>query len=194
METTTGYVTEEEFLARYGPKDRVELVDGEVIPKYGAEGPLSPTSGAHGRIVRNLLFALESYVRSRGRGEVYTDPTAFVISEQPRRIRCPDVACVEAGRLPDETAMGPLFRLAPDLAAEVIAPSEPALAVDAKVDLYLECGVRLVWKVDPKRRLVTAYTPDGATSPTTEDGTLTGRDVLPDFALPLRELFVGVAR
>ena len=113
MATQTGHVTEEEFWARYGSKDRVELVDGEVIPKYGDEGPLSPTSGAHGRIVRNLLFALESHVRSRGRGEVYTDPTAFVISEQPRRIRCPDVAYVAAGRLPEEVAMSGPFRLAP---------------------------------------------------------------------------------
>ena len=91
MGTQVGYVTEEEFLARYGPDDRVELVDGVVVPKYGAEGPLSPTGGAHGRIVSDLTFALETYARTHGAGEVFTDPTAFGLSEHPRRMRCPDV-------------------------------------------------------------------------------------------------------
>lgn len=194
METQTSYVTEDEFLARYGPDDRVELVDGEVIPKYGSEGPMSPTGSGHGKIVGNLLFALELHVRAGRLGSMFTDPAAFVISEQPRRIRCPDVAFVRVDRLPEEIAMTAMLRLAPDLVAEVISPSEPALAADAKIDEYLECGVRLVWKVDPKRRLVTAYTPDGATSRAAADGSLVGGDVLPGFSLPLRELFAGVAR
>ena len=37
-------VAEEEFFARYGSGDRVELVDGEVVPTYGADGPSSPNN------------------------------------------------------------------------------------------------------------------------------------------------------
>ncbi|GJG85793.1 hypothetical protein tb265_09740 [Gemmatimonadetes bacterium T265] len=190
--TTRAPVTEEEFAARYGPKDRVELVDGEVVPKYGVEGPLSPTSGGHGAVVSNLSFALESHVRPRRLGRVFTDPSTFVISEVPKRIRCPDVAFVRSDRLTAGLRMKGFIRLAPDLAAEVISPSEPTKNIERKIAQYLEAGVRLVWRVDPRPRDVTVYTPDGAVVRLTDSGTLDGGAVLPGFALPVAELFVDV--
>jgi Uma2 family endonuclease len=190
----TAPVSEEEFFARYGPKDRVELVDGVVVPKYGAEGPLSPTSNAHGRIVMNLIRALDRVVHDRGLGEVFTDPACFIISEAPKRVRCPDVAFVRAGRAPAEIALGTFLRLAPDLAAKVVSPSEPAAQVETKIAQYLEAGVRLVWKVDPRRREVTVLRHDGAVTRLGEGDELDGADVVPGFRLPVAELFAGVAR
>lgn len=189
MRSTILPVTEEEFFARYGPDDRVELVDGVVVPKYGFEGPMSPTGSGHGVIVSNLAFALEAHVRPQRLGRVFTDPSAFVISDEPRRLRCPDVAFVRRDRLPTLISMREALRLAPDLAAEVISLSEPASEVDAKIDEYLECGVRLVWKVDPKRRLVTAYDEDARMTRVRGDDVLTAEGVLPGFALTLAELF-----
>lgn len=193
MTTAIAPITEEEFAARYGPKDRVELVDGEVVPKYGVEGPLSPTSGGHGAIVSDLSFALERHVRSRRLGRVFTDPTTFVISEVPKRIRCPDVAFVRADRLSAGLSLSGFIRLAPDLAAEVISPSEPKKHVERKIAQYLEAGVRLVWRIDPRPRDVTVYTPDGAVVRLAESDALDGADVVPGFALLVAELFAGVA-
>lgn len=192
MTTAIAPVTEEEFAARYGPDDRVELVDGEVVPKYGVEGPLSPTSGGHGVIVSDLLFALETHVRPRQLGRVFTDPATFVISEVPKRIRCPDVAFVRADRLPAVFRMQGFIRLAPDLAAEVLSPSDPKKNVERKIAHYLEAGVRLVWRIDPRRRDVTAYTPDGAITRLTESDALDGADAVPGFTMPLAELFAGI--
>ena len=189
-----GPVTEEEFLARYGPDDRVELVDGEVIPKYGTDGPMSPTSNAHGRIVMDLIRALDRVVHPGGLGEIFTDPACFVISETPKRMRCPDVAFVRAGRIPEEIALDGIVRLAPDLVAEVISRSEPASQVDAKIDQYLEAGVRLVWKIDPRRRVVTTFHAGGAVTRLAESDVLDGGDVVPGFRLPVAELFARVAR
>lgn len=192
METQTGYVTEEEFLARYGPDDRVELVDGEVIPKYGIDGPMAPTSSGHGRVVMNLLVALAPYVRARALGEVYTDPAAFVLSEHPLRRRCPDVAFLAAERMPEFVGMDETLRLAPDLVAEVISPTDSSSAVDAKVDQYPEAGVRLVWKIDPQRRVVTVYIGTSTMARLRDGDALDGHDVVPGFALTPRELFAGV--
>lgn len=191
--TAQPYVTEEKFLARYGPDDRVELVDGVVEPKYGAHGPLTPTSNAHGDVVMNLLLALGGYVRARGLGRVYTDPAGFVISDEPRRIRCPDVAFVRADRIPALTPPDTIYRLAPDLAAEVVSPSEPRRYTERKIAQYLAAGVRLAWKIEPRERTVTVYTPDAREVALTGPGALDGLDVVPGFTMPLAELFAGVA-
>ncbi|GJG85792.1 hypothetical protein tb265_09730 [Gemmatimonadetes bacterium T265] len=193
MTTAIAPVTEEEFFARYGPKDRVELVDGEVVPKYGADGPLSPTSNAHGRIVVKLVLRLGVYVERHALGEIYTDPACFIISEQPKRIRCPDVAFLSSARAPAVIHPGEFLRLAPDLAAEVISPSEPRAYTDRKIQHYLDAGVRLVWRIDMRRRDVTAYAPDGTTTHLAESDTLDGGDVVPGFAISVAELFAGVA-
>ena len=186
-------VTEEEFFARYGPDDRVELVDGEVVPKYGVDGPLSPTSNAHGRIVMHLLLTLGPYVRTRALGNVYTDPACFIISELSKRIRCPDVAFVRVGREPETLRIGEFLRLAPDLAAQVISPSEPRAYTDRKIAQYLDAGVRLVWQIDPRRGDVAVYTPNGAVTRLVPGDALDGRDVVPGFTMSVAELFADVA-
>lgn len=194
METQAGYVTEEEFLARYGPEDRVELVDGEVIPKHGDDGPMSPTSTAHGRVVIRLLLRLGAYVEANALGEIFADPACFVISEVPRQLRCPDVAFVRAGRLPETVDVDGIVRIAPDLAAEVVSRSVPASRLEEKIEQYLAAGVALVWTVDPRRRTATAYTPGGSVTRLREGEALDGSDVVPGFRLPLAELFAGVGR
>lgn len=194
METQVGYVTEEEFWARYGEtRHRVELVDGEVIPKYGVDGPLSPTSTGHGVIVMNLLVSLTMHVRGRNLGRVFTDPAAFVISEVPKRIRCPDVAFVRADRLPAEFRMGEMLRLAPEFVVEVISPSEPLRSVEKKRTEYLASGVLLLWQVDARDRSVVAYEPDGTSRAYIGNDVLPGGDVVPGYELPVTELFAGVA-
>lgn len=194
METQAGYVTEEEFLARYGPDDRVELVDGEVVPKYGDDGPMSPTSTAHGRVVMKLVLRLGAHVEAHALGEIFADPACFVISDVPRRLRCPDVAFVRVGRLPETVHVDGIVRVAPDLAAEVVSRSEPASQLEEKVEQYLAAGVGLVWTIDPRRRSATVYTPDAVVTRLRESDALDGSDVVPGFRLPLAELFAGVER
>ena len=58
-----------------------------------------------------------------------------------------------------------------------------------KVTTCLQTGTRLVWVVRPKRRAVTVHYPDGAARTIGAKGTLSGEDVLPEFTLPLSELF-----
>ncbi len=192
--SATRPATVDEFLARHGPDERVELVDGEVVYKHGDEGPMSPTGGGHGVVVLNLIYALERHVRPGRSARVFTDPVAFVLRDDPPLVRCPDVALVRADRLPAEVPTAGLLRLAPDLAAEVIPPSEAATELEDKVDQYLAAGARLVWTLDPRRRTAQAFTAGGAVARLREGDALGGADVVPGFALPLADAFEGVAR
>ena len=77
----------------------------------------------------------------------------------------------------------------PDLAEEVVWPSDGVDAVQAKIEQWLWYGVRLVWMVYPGTRSVTAYRGLDDVPVLTEDDDLLGEPVLPGFSCPVREIF-----
>jgi Uma2 family endonuclease len=85
------------------------------------------------------------------------------------------------------------FDVAPDLAVEVISPSETSSAVLAKARGYLQAGAKVVWAVYPEDRTVIEYRLAASGKIEVEsysvDDTLTAEDVLPGFTLEVREIF-----
>jgi Uma2 family endonuclease len=150
---------------------------------------MSPAGGRHGMLAAELARRLGNHVVERRLGRVFGAETGFVLARDPDTVLGPDVAFVATERLPPEEEWDRFPRLAPDLAAEIFSPSERGPSVREKVREYLDAGVRLVWIVDPRRRTVTVYTPDGASRVVTDSEELDGGEVLPGFRLPLAELF-----
>jgi len=143
----------------------------------------------HARISMRLSVALFTFVNARDLGEVYGDNLNYVLEGEPGnivRMRIPDLSFVAANRTstPDEKGY---YYLAPDLAIEVISPTESKKETVEKIADYLRFGAKQVWAVDPDPRTVTVHLPDGSTKVYSE--TLTGGDVLPGFVLPLKQLF-----
>src|SRR2546430_633799 len=83
-------------------------------------------------------------------------------------------------RIPDKRTA-----LAPDLVVEVLSPDDRAGEVLAKVGDWLSAGCRLVWVVDPERRVARVYRHDGTETIVDETGALDGEDVLPGFSCAL---------
>ena len=79
--------------------------------------------------------------------------------------------------------------LTPDLAVEVLSPSNRLRDVREKVADLLAAGTRLVWVVDPRRKKVTAYRALLAPRALEEADRLDGEDVVPGFSLPVSALF-----
>ncbi|MCV2488238.1 Uma2 family endonuclease [Geodermatophilus sp. YIM 151500] len=159
---------------------RHELVEGTLRT-------MTPAGGEHGRIGARLLIRVGVFVEAQQLGEVFTAETGFWLARDPDTVRAPDVAFVRADRVPDARVPG-FVPLAPDLVAEVVSPTDRAVEVAGKALSWLDAGVRLVWVVDPENRTVTVHRPDGASVLRAQD-VLHGEDVLPGFALPLRELW-----
>ena len=101
-----------------------------------------------------------------------------------------DMLGITQGRLPPRgEADDHFYAGAPDLAVEVLSPSDRWPAVGKKVMQYLDAGAREVWVVDPKKRRIHTYAGSPPTSRIVDgDGPLTS-PLLPGFALPLVELF-----
>ena len=78
---------------------------------------------------------------------------------------------------------------APDLAVEVVSPSDTIAQVEDKVAEWLEAGARMVWVVSPKLHTVTVYRSLTDIETLTEKDTLDGGDVVPGFSIAVAEIF-----
>jgi Uma2 family endonuclease len=117
---------------------------------------------------------------------VYAE-TGFKLASDPDTVRGPDMAFIRTERLPDPEPVGfPDF--APDLVVEVLSPGDRPGAVLAKVADWLSAGTRLVWVLDPSRRVARVYRDDGTEEVLTADQALAGEDVVPGFSCPIAEI------
>jgi Uma2 family endonuclease len=103
-------------------------------------------------------------------------------------IRQPDISVLSKERVqctgPDE-----YFEGAPELAVEIVSPSDPAEDLQMKVDQYLAAGAKQVWVLYPKTRRVHVFYAGGATAMFDATQTLTGGDLLPHFSVKVSDLF-----
>ena len=143
----------------------------------------------HDRVQIRIASALDEW--SRDVGAAVTTGSGFVLSEHPPTLRGPDVAVVLG---PDVTVLteGGWVRGAPDVAVEVLSPTESPTSVHRKTLDYLEADASLVWLVDPEAASVTIYRRDGSARLLRAGETLDGEDVLPGFSLSLDVLFDGL--
>lgn len=160
---------------------RVELSRGRLVrePRPGAE---------HGWLVGKLVQRIGSHASERGLGIAVTE-TGFLLNVEPPTVRGPDVAFIAEENLPSEGIPSGFWTVPPDLAVEVVSPSNSSEEIQEKVLQYLEADTRLVWVVDPGTRSVTAYRSRNEIRLLTEGDTLDGADVLPGFRLPVTDLF-----
>ncbi len=127
---------------------------------------------------------------SEGEGEGAVGLRAgFILARDPDTVRAPDIWFVRAERLPSTGIHEDYLEAAPDLAVEVISPTDMEQDLREKIDDYLTAGTALVWVAYPKSRDVIAHTPDGLARTFRESDTLTAPDVLPGFACPVADLF-----
>jgi Uma2 family endonuclease len=158
---------------------RYALIRGEL---YRMPPPMS----RHGRIVSRFNWHLYGRVREYGLGEVY-DQSGFILEREPDTLLGPDLSFVRAAHEPADPDGYP--ELAPNLVLEVASPSQTGPSISETVAIYREAGVRLIWVVDPARRMVRVFRLDGTELLLTADDEIDGEDVLPGFRLPVAELF-----
>ena len=156
--------------------DGYEYVKGELVP-------MSPPTRIHSKISVKVIRYLDRYVDEHQLGEVHVEAT-FQVGERALK---PDVAFVSTPRLDGDENTG--FPIPPDLAIEVVSPSDVQWRVVDKAFAYLDAGTRRVWVLDPRSKTVTVYRSESDIALFTREDTLTGEDVVPGFACPVSQLF-----
>ena len=179
--TTKTLMTADELLDRSSELGRCELIRGELIKT-------TPAGADHGDITMELARQIANHVRKHKLGKVYSAETGFILERDPDTVREADIPFVCADRVPDRPMPG-FFVGAPDLAVEVLSPNDRASEVAEKVDLWLRCGARRVWVVDPKRHTVIVHRDPKNAQTLHKDDTLDGEDLLPGFSLKVSDIF-----
>lgn len=144
-------------------------------------------SHRHDRTRRRLERLLEAFVEAHRLGEVFGE-AGYVLAREPDTVRGPDLSFVSRERLSsfDDARF---FSGAPDLAVEILSPSNRPAEMHAKVADYLAAGARVVWVVDLERRSVTTYRKLLAPRRLQSPGALDGEDVLPGLSIALDAIF-----
>ena len=172
-----------EQLAQLSPEaSRGELIEGEFVA-------MSPAGQMHGEIAATILIMLGQFARQHNLGRVYAAETGFVLKRQPDTVRAPDVAFVRAERLSAVTPPTGFFDGPPDLAVEVVSPSETLAEIEGKLLDYLDSGVQVVWIVYPTTRTMTVYHSLTAVRTLTINDTLDCKTLLPGFSAPVQDIF-----
>ena len=161
----------------------VELVNGELVemPKPGGE---------HGEIAMRVGAMLFNHVSAHDLGRVTAAETGFVLERNPDgrdTVRGLDVAFISKAKASKPLSHS-LVSIPPDLAVEVVSPSNEAKDIRKKIRQLLNAGTSLIWIVYPDMRIVDAHTSAGATT-FEEDDSLTGGDVLPGFEVRVADIF-----
>jgi Uma2 family endonuclease len=135
-----------------------------------------------------LSGCLAKFVHDHGLGQVVAG-TGFQLASSPDTVRAPAVGFVTTARLPADDSLEGYYPGAPDLAVEVISPSDLYTEVDEKVAEWLEHGTLMVLVINPRRRTVAVHRPGRDVRILGIDATLDGEDVVPGWTLAVRDLF-----
>lgn len=181
MSTDTALLT----LAQYAALDTAEETYVTELVRGVAVREPRPRH-RHGKVQVELAFHLRTW--AEGCGAEVTTESGYVLSDDPATVRGPDVAVVLEPRS-GEGEPGGWVRGAPDVAVEILSPSDTSSAIHQKTLEYLEAGAKLVWIVDLEARTVIVHRPDGTANLLREHDTLGGEGVLPGFAVTLSALF-----
>ena len=156
-----------------------ELVDGQLMEK--------DMSSLATKCMGLLVVELGIFLRQHPLGDIYPEQTFQCFPDDPELIRRPDIAFVAIDRLAGVSETGHV-KIAPDLAIEVVSPTDRIYDLDEKLVDYRSAGVKLVWVVDPKWKIIRIHRPDGSVSELFEGDMLTGEPILPGFKVAVSAL------
>ena len=168
-------MTLEEFLEN--DLDGYEYVKGELVP-------MPPATMIHGEISSKLHIRLGVHVQENRLGQLYIAETTFQLDDRAVK---PDIAFVSTDQLPENREKA--SPVPPDLAVEVVSPSDKHYDVTEKALAYLKAGTRLVWVIEPVAKTVMVYRSETDFTVLNYEDTLTGEDVVEGFACPVAQLF-----
>jgi Uma2 family endonuclease len=156
-----------------------ELYNGKVVFKMA--NPLHPSIQL---IIGGELYI---YLKKNPLGKAFTEAHFKLWPDRNKEARIPDVSFIIKERLPKDWLHYPT--MAPDLAVEILSPTDSFEATMEKVDEYLRQGAQIVWVVITSTREVLVCTAEG--KHTVRD-VLTAPNLLPGFELPVKTIFAGI--
>jgi Uma2 family endonuclease len=161
---------------------RFELIEGVLIE-------MTPPSMKHGHIAGRIYGKIFIYLEANPIGLAFGDNVGYRLHS--KTIFVPDVSFVAQSNL--IIPLPEISPIAPDLAVEILSPSNTFKEISFKIESYLHYGTKIVWIVHPDDEMVDVWRmmPDGSLNKRAfkKGDSLSGEDVLPNFTLPIGDIF-----
>lgn len=174
-----GTATEADLLQAIDGDNKVlcELVNGTLVEK--------PLDFQGSRLTCRIIHQLFKYVNKHDSGIITGAGGPYRM--KTKNVRLPDVTYISWARFPtrEEADNLKVCPVSPDLMVEILSESNTKKEIEKKQIEYFETGVRLVWIIDPRRRMVTVHRADGTHAVFDHKSKLSGEDVLPGFKLEI---------
>ncbi|MCS7273729.1 MAG: Uma2 family endonuclease [Fimbriimonadales bacterium] len=171
---------------RYTEQDLLQLPDdGRKYELVNGRLQVVPTGARHGWI--GLKLAAKVYAVLPDTMRAFDSSTGFRMASG--NIRSPDLSVMSISRLPAGEIPTGFADGAPDLAIEIVSPSENLSDLLQKVGEYFESGAREVWLLFPERKQVYRLRAPLEVEVLNENDVLTGGELLPEFKVRVGELF-----
>ena len=159
-----------------------ELIEGELIK-------VSPSGAKSSMISLRIGSLILEYAERNGLGYVTGEAGGFILSTSPDTVVAPDVGFIRSQHAPDGPPERGYWPVPPDLAVEVISPTDEPQHILRKQQLYESTAIPIVWWVDPTKRVVTVRVPDLEPQIAAVGDFLDGLHVLPGFRIAVAEIF-----
>jgi Uma2 family endonuclease len=174
-----GKATIDDLLRMPEDGNKYELVDGEIVMSPGGMRP--------SQVAIKISHIIATFLEKSPIGQVYGADVGIILPNE--NLRSPDVTFVRNEKLPEGKSPESFGEMVPDLTIEVLSPSDRLTQVGRKIGEFLECGVPLVWLVDPRRETVTVYRSLSQTEQLDAQDTITAEPVLPGFSCLVSRFF-----
>ena len=150
---------------------------------------MSTAGGRHGWIASRLNRLLGNHVDAKNLGTIFAAETGFLISTDPDTVRAPDVAFVHRQRMKELDNLDGYLPLAPDLVGEVVSPNDSTSEVEAKSQMWLAAGVKMVLVVDPINKSVRVYRTPSKIDVFQQGDTIDASDVVEGWMPNVTDIF-----
>jgi len=175
------------------------LITAAELENMGSDAPfelikgvlyeVSPSSFDSSEFGMRLGIILGSYVFEHGLGFLTGADGGYLLERGPDTVIAPDLGFIRNERSNLRPRGRGFFPAHPDLAVEIISPTDERADIRRKMDLYERTSVPLVWWVDPIKRTVTVQRAGQPVARLTEFDSLDGEDIIPGFSIQLAILF-----
>jgi Uma2 family endonuclease len=186
MNPPPGTATENDVIRAEARFNRLcELVDGTLVEK--------PVGYYESRLAIVLISYFEMFLTEHDLGIILGADGMMRV--EPKQVRMPDVAFYSWEQFPRRVLpRGSILDRVPDLAVEVLSPSNTKKEMARKRKEYFLGGCKMVWELNPIKRTVRVYSAPDESKLVREKGTLDGGSVLPGFKLRVADLFKRAGR